>query len=319
LSQTGNGSVSAAPSWSALSSSDIPDLSATYLVRSNNLSDISSASTSRTNLGATTVGSNIFTLTNPSATGYLRTNADNTITHRSYANVKVDLGLDNVENTALSTWAGSNNITTLGTIATGTWNATTIGISKGGTGQTTANGALNALLPSQTGNSGDFLTTDGTNTSWATITATGNNITVLASDVVNNNSTANTIADVTGLSFSVTSGLTYKFYFTIAYTSAATGTGSRWSINGPAATFLYYHSIYSLTTTSTTSNEGLSSYNLPAACNATSAATGSNIAIIEGIIKPSANGTVIARFASEVSSSAITAKTGSFVEYKQIN
>lgn len=50
---------------------------------------------------------------------------------------KTDVGLSNVENTALSTWAGSANITTLGTIATGTWNATTIAVSKGGTGLTT--------------------------------------------------------------------------------------------------------------------------------------------------------------------------------------
>lgn len=57
---------------------------------------------------------------------------------------KSDVGLGNVENTALSTWAGSTNITTLGTIATGTWNATTIGVSKGGTGLTsgTSGGVL---------------------------------------------------------------------------------------------------------------------------------------------------------------------------------
>lgn len=36
------------------------------------------------------------------------------------------VGLGNVENTALSTWAGTANITTLGTIGTGTWNATAI-------------------------------------------------------------------------------------------------------------------------------------------------------------------------------------------------
>ena len=44
----------------------------------------------------------------------------------------------------------------------------TLGIDQGGTGQTTANAAFNALVPSQTGNSGKYLTTDGTNTSWAT-------------------------------------------------------------------------------------------------------------------------------------------------------
>jgi hypothetical protein len=41
-----------------------------------------------------------------------------------------------------------------------------VSIANGGTGQTTANAALNALLPSQTGNTNSFLQTDGTNTSW---------------------------------------------------------------------------------------------------------------------------------------------------------
>ena len=46
---------------------------------------------------------------------------------------KSDVGLGSVENTALSTWAGTANITTLGTIATGVWNATAIAVNKGGT------------------------------------------------------------------------------------------------------------------------------------------------------------------------------------------
>jgi hypothetical protein len=44
----------------------------------------------------------------------------------------------------------------------------TLAIANGGTGQTTANAAFNALAPSQGGNSGKYLTTDGSNTSWAT-------------------------------------------------------------------------------------------------------------------------------------------------------
>jgi len=57
------------------------------------------------------------------------------LTTRTASNLKTDLSLNNVENTALSTWAGSTNITTLGTIGTGTWSATTIAANKGGTGQ----------------------------------------------------------------------------------------------------------------------------------------------------------------------------------------
>lgn len=141
------------------------------------------------------------------------------------------------------------------------------------------------------------------------------NLATLAADVTNNNGVANTIQDVTGLSFAVVSGETYWFRFTIQFTSAATTTGSRWSINGPAASALRYDSCYSLTATTLTFNEGLAAYDLPAASNATSAATGSNMAFVEGFITPSADGTVIARFASEVASSAIVAKAGSMCQW----
>lgn len=155
-----------------------------------------------------------------------------------------------------------------------------------------------------------------TNTQPATVNVL--NTVVLASDVTNNNGTANTIADVTGLSFSVTAGVKYWFRAVIDYTAAATTTGSRWSISGPGSpTRLAYWSQYSLTTTSITTNTGLTSYDLPAASNATSAATGGNIAVIEGHITPSSDGTVIVRFASEVASSAIVAKAGSVLQWMQ--
>jgi len=51
--------------------------------------------------------------------------------------------------------------------------AGTLAITNGGTGQTTANAALNALLPSQASNSGKYLTTNGTDTSWATVSSAG--------------------------------------------------------------------------------------------------------------------------------------------------
>ena len=145
------------------------------------------------------------------------------------------------------------------------------------------------------------------------------NVVVLSSDVTNNNGTANTIQDVTGLSFSVTSGQTYWFRAVCDYTSAATATGSRWSINGPGSpTRLAYRSSYSLTTTSETVNSGLTAYDLPAASNATSAATAGNTAVVEGYITPSSNGTVIVRHASEVLSSAITAKAGSTLQWMRV-
>ena len=132
-------------------------------------------------------------------------------------------------------------------------------------------------------------------------------VVTLGSDQVNNNATANTMQDVTGLSFAVTAGNRYYFKFVINYSSAATTTGSRWSINGP-----------SLTTTTSTRNATVVGYDLPAASSASSAQLLGNNAIIEGYIIPAADGTVIARFASEVLSSAITAKAGSVLYWQQL-
>jgi hypothetical protein len=48
-----------------------------------------------------------------------------------------------------------------------------VSIANGGSGQITANAALNAFLPSQTGESGKFLSTNGTSTSWVAETGVG--------------------------------------------------------------------------------------------------------------------------------------------------
>lgn len=65
------------------------------------------------------------------------------------------------------------DIPTLNQNTTGTASNVTgvVAIANGGTGQTTANAAFNALAPSQASQSGKYLTTDGTNTSWATVNA----------------------------------------------------------------------------------------------------------------------------------------------------
>ena len=86
---------------------------------------------------------------------------------RTASETKTDLSLDNVENTALSTWTGSTNVTTLGTIATGTWEGTTVAVDQGGTGQTSyTNGQL--LIGNTTGNT----LTKATLTAGANITIT---------------------------------------------------------------------------------------------------------------------------------------------------
>lgn len=84
------------------------------------------------------------------------------------------------------TYTGDDSITTVGTITTGVWNGTDIAVADGGTGASTANTGFNNLAPAQTGNSGKFLTTDGTDTSWAAVDAlpsqTGNSGKYLTTD-----------------------------------------------------------------------------------------------------------------------------------------
>ncbi len=140
---------------------------------------------------------------------------------------------------------------------------------------------------------------------------------VLNADVTNNNAAANTLANITGLSFAVTANNAYYFRATIPYTAAATTTGSRWTINGPASpTVLAYTSRYPLTATTETMNY-VNGYTLPATSNASSLTAG-NVAVIEGVIRPSTDGTVSVQFASEVTSSAIIAKAGALLEYIQV-
>jgi len=76
------------------------------------------AATGRTSLGATTVGSNLFTLPNPGAVTFLRFNADNSLSTRSVANFKTDLSLNNVTNESKATMFASPTFTGTVTIPT---------------------------------------------------------------------------------------------------------------------------------------------------------------------------------------------------------
>jgi len=97
--------------------------------------------------------------------------------------VKIQNGYEMDELHDVSAQSPTNNDTLVYNSSTSLWTKTaqsaltagnvsgTVAIANGGTGQTTANTAFNALAPSQTSNTGKYLTTDGTSTSWATVDA----------------------------------------------------------------------------------------------------------------------------------------------------
>jgi len=77
----------------------------------------------------------------------LRANTPGGLTNTQLDANFTNLNNDKVETSYLSnTFAGTTNITTLGTIATGTWSASTIAVNKGGTGVTTSTGTGSVVL-----------------------------------------------------------------------------------------------------------------------------------------------------------------------------
>lgn len=132
----------------------------------------------------------------------------------------------------------------------------------------------------------------------------------LGSDVAN--STPSTNSDVTGLSFAVTSGTTYRFEALISFNVNATATGTAWGMNGPAFSHLALWLTWP-SAISTVVNQFVQAYD-GSSTSATSAATTGNICTIRGIVTPSASGTLVVRFQPE-SGGTVTARAGSTLEY----
>jgi hypothetical protein len=82
--------------------------------------------------------------------------------------------------TSINVSGGTTGLTTIGGPITTSGTITlsgTLNVANGGTGATTAAAALTNLLPSQAGNSGRFLTTDGSTASWSTVPVSGGTVT----------------------------------------------------------------------------------------------------------------------------------------------
>lgn len=123
-------------------------------------------------------------------------------------NPTIDVGTNVVVTTG--TYADPSWLTSLaaskisGNISGNAANVTgTVAIANGGTGQTTANAAFNALVPSQTSNSGKVLKTDGTNTSWSSSLTS---FALVTPTTTNTAETAQTLTDGATISWNMSNG-----------------------------------------------------------------------------------------------------------------
>jgi hypothetical protein len=149
------------------------------LLKSGNLSGLTNAGTSRTNLGGTTVGQNLFTLTNPSAITFPRINADNSVSALSASFFRTAIGAgtgagDALTSNSLSQFASTTSLELKNTISDETGSgalvfATSPALITPALGVATATTINGATITSGTLNG----SVTGTNTGDQTITLTG--------------------------------------------------------------------------------------------------------------------------------------------------
>jgi hypothetical protein len=195
---------------SAIQAADVPTLNQNTTGTAANVSGVvailnggtgaTTNTNARTNLGATTLGSNLFTITNPSAITFPRFNADNSVSSLSAADFRTAIGAGTGSGTVTSvggtgtvngitltgTVTSSGNLTlggTLSGVSLSTQVTGTLPVANGGTGATSLT-ANNVILGNGTsavqlvapGSSGNVLTSNGT--TWTSAAPSGGTITI---------------------------------------------------------------------------------------------------------------------------------------------
>ena len=150
--------------------------------------------------------------------------------------------------------------------------AGTLSITNGGSGQTTANAAFNAFAPSQTSNSGKYLTTDGTNTSWATVDALPSQATHAGQYLTTNGTVASWASITAGAALSNDTSTASNLYPMFAAATSGTPT----TVYTSNSKLLYQPSVGTFTAYQLNASNGfilnattlLNSYTVPSGSNA---------------------------------------------------
>ena len=177
----------------------------------------------------------------------------NGIVGEEIADVKTDLSLNNVENTAISTWTGSTNIASVGTVTAGTWQGTDVGIAHGGTGASTAQAGIDALTAVSSATNEHVLTKD---------TSSGNAIWKVASTVASLNDltditiTGASKGDIVVYNGSAWVDLTVGSNGLALKADSSTATGLTWGTAG-GATLLHTYTNNTSTSALTNSSNGV--------------------------------------------------------------
>lgn len=136
---------------------------------------------------------------------------------------------------------------------------------------------------------------------------------LLGSDVT---TTSGSLVDATGLSFSVKSGVKYRFHFWLLIQNSNTAAGVELSINGPSVnTNGLAYNVFLPTSASAMVTGFRRAVNTATDGTAVDVADANLLAEIFGIIDPSADGTLIVRFSTETATTTTARiKAGSYGE-----
>lgn len=158
------------------------------------------------------------------------------------------------------------------------------------------------------GGTTNFLRADG---SWAA--PGGGGPTTKSKGNTQSSTSGTALIEVGGLSFSLTSGVTYQYEFYVRFASSVTTTGIRLGVSYPAANWSTIYSLIPIAANGTASHlEGQITVS-------GGSVTGTGVAVVNtdyqasiiGTINPSASGNLTVHFGSEIAGTTVTIKSGS--------